>query len=306
MFMARGAEAGGPVRRQIRALQVVAIGCLAAAGLLAGIGGARAAQPVQAAAAGGRAYLVQGVADETYKIQLDDKVVAQQAAPKSIVGPLDLSAGSHVVTYLSGSTVAARAKFQMVAGNSLDVVVHRTADSSKAVVVTVFVNDLSPVPAGKSRLVVSHVAVAPPADIRKDGKPWLRNVANGESVTVITPAMQASVDVVPTATQGPVILAPVSLTLQAGTLTRVFAIGDPSANTADAVVQVLPVSLTRSRPPTKVSTGDGGQAADVILGAGPGGGTVSLALLAVALLAAAGSRRVSARTTPAIGRRHGR
>ena len=128
------------------------------------------------------------------------------------------------------------APFTVKAGTSSDVVAHLTSDATRTGVVTVFVNDLSPVGRGKTRLVVSHVAVAPPADIRVDGSPLFRNVANGESLSLVVPAKAYSMDIVPTATTGPAILAPVMLTLRAGTLTRVFAIGDPaSGSTADVV-----------------------------------------------------------------------
>ena len=97
---------------------------------------------------------------------------------------------------------------------------------------------------------------------------------------------------------GGTILRPVRLTLKAGTLTRVFAVGDPSNGTADAVVQVLPVGVAGSGVPTSVHTGDGGQAADEVVGevvgdpvartllAALAGGLVLLALLARVLPAA--------------------
>jgi hypothetical protein len=101
------------------------------------------------------------------------------------------------------------------------------------------------------------------------------------------PAKTYAVDVVPVGSQASddTILQPVRLTLKPGTLTRVFAVGDPSNGTADAVVQVLPVGVTGSGVPSSVPTGDGGQAADSFVDDGPGPGS----LVAAGLLALLGA-----------------
>jgi len=294
-----GAQREG-LGRRVPALYAVAIACLTLAGLVTGMGAAGAAKGT------GQVFLVQAIEGQTLKIQVDGATVAAAAAPKSVIGPLTLAAGSHVVTYASGSKTLVSARFQMVAGNSQDVVAHIMADANMSPVVTVFVNDTSPVAAGKTRLVVSHVAEAPPADIRVDGVPLFRNVANGESLSLVVPAKDVTVDVVPTATTGKAILGPVSLSLEAGTLTRVFAMGDATAGKTDAIVHVLPVAVRGSQRPTRVQTGDGGQAADVILGSGPGGGTLAVALLGMAVVCAGAAQRSRSRAALVIGHRHGR
>ena len=193
--------------------------------------------------------------------------------------------GGHRIVVTEGGKDIVNATFQVASGSNLDLVVHRTADKNRQPAVTVFRNDVRQVGQGKLRLVVSHVAVAPPADIRVDGSPLFRNVANGESLSLVVPARSVSVDVVPTATSGPAILAPVRLDLTAGTLTRVFAIGDPADNSMDAIVQVIKVSMASSRQIGKVASGDGGQAADSVVRSGPAMGTVlafGVALVAIA------------------------
>ena len=119
---------------------------------------------------------------------------------------------------------------------------------------------------GVAGLLVSHVAVAEPADIRVDGRPLFRNVANGESLNVTVPAKEYSVDIVSTAAAGPAILAPVRLTVAVGTLTRVFAVGNPADGTVDAVVQVQKTPENGAAAPRPVRTGDGGQAALSLIG----------------------------------------
>jgi hypothetical protein len=257
--------------------------------------------PTASAAGTGSVYVVHAIAGTTAQISLDGEVLQASAAPKSVIGPLQLSEGQHVLEFKTGSTVLVSARFTVTAGDQLDVVGHRAADRAMTPLITVFRNDLSPVAPGKTRLVVSHVAVAEPADIRLDGKPYFRNVANAESLSVVVPAGSYSLDIVPTATASKSILEPVRINLEAGTLTRVFAFGNPDENTSDAIVQVLKVPVVGANAPTFVHTGDGGQAAQeyvtspVRLWSMAGAAIAGLAL-AGAVGAALGSAR-SARLT---------
>jgi Domain of unknown function (DUF4397) len=222
-----------------------------------------AASPASAAPSG-QIYIVQAIAGSTVDVLIDSSVVKSSVGPKTVIGPLSLPAGQHVIRLRSGSSDLVSARFTVAGRDSLDVVAHRAADAAMSPVVTVFRNDVSAVGPGKTRLVVSHVAVAEPADIRVDGKPFFRNVANGESLSLVVPARTYSVDVVTTVDADRAILAPVRITLRPGSLTRVFAFGNPEQKTADAIVQVFPVPVVGAGRPTSVHTGDGGQAADSI------------------------------------------
>jgi hypothetical protein len=265
-------------RRLLGGLSVLALG--SAAGL--------AGSAVAAAASGtGQVYVIHGIVGDAVDIAVDGRRLASGARTKTIVGPVRLPAGQHVVTLSNGGTTVATARFDVVAGRSIDVVAHRTADAAMAPRIVVFRNNLAAVGPGKTRLVVSHTAVAPPADIRIDGRPFFRNVASGESLSLVVPAKTYSVDVVPSTGRGS-ILGPVDLTLQAGTVTRVFAIGDPAKGTADAIVQVLKVRTSGSGQPSTVATGDGGQAADEILGQ-DGGLGLAVPVTAAGLLALLGA-----------------
>jgi hypothetical protein len=252
----------------------------------------------QAADATGTVYVVQGVADTPMTITVDGRTVATAAAAKTIVGPLSLSAGSHTVVAESPSkTATVSATVAVPAGGNLDAVVHRQVDPSKPPVVTTFPNDLSPVAAGSGRLVVAHTAAVGPADVRVDQKVLFANIANGEALTVTVPAGTYSVDIVPTATSGPVVFGPANVPVAATALTRVFAIGVAATSSMDAVVQVLPLSARGAgTSPSTVNAGDGGQAADLV-GAAHGPDTVgSLAAVSVLLAAVAlllGARRLT-------------
>jgi hypothetical protein len=246
--------------------------------------GALLALPQPAAAAdGGTVYVLHGLTGKVYDVFVDGKNVCPAAAAKTVVGPLSLGAGKHLVELRDGSTVAARANFTVSNGSSTDLIAHPLADATSAPQITAFRNDLAGVGPGKARLAVAHTASAPPADIRVDGKVLFSNVANGEGLTLVVPAKTYSVDIVPTASSGDPILGPVSLPVKAGTLTRVFAIGSVSQKSMDAVVHVIPIGRSGSGVPNRVATGDGGQAAtSFVTGASP------LPWVAVALLAAGG------------------
>jgi hypothetical protein len=263
-----------------------------------------AASLASAAPSTGSVFIVHGIPGATASISVDGSVVQAAAAPKSVIGPLQLSPGQHIADFKVGSTTLVSARFSVSAGESLDVVAHRAADKPGTPVITVFRNDLSSVGPGKTRLVVSHVALAEPSDIRVDGKPFLRNVANGESLSLVVPAKEYSLDVVSTATGARTILAPVKIALQAGTLTRVFAIGNPDEKTMDAIVQVLKVPVVGAGQPKFVHTGDGGQAADQVIGSGRPL-QVGMAGLAGALVLAtvAGAVRGSVRSVRVTGSR---
>ena len=253
-----------------------------------------------AAPATGTVYLVQGVADSPMTITVDGKSVATGAPAKTIVGPLTLSAGNHTITAESpAGTATVTASMSLTAGANVDAVIHRQVDPSKAPVITMFPNDLSPVTAGSGRLVVAHVAAVGPADVRVDQQVLFANIANGEALTVTVPAGTYKVDIVPTATSAPVVFGPADVPVAATKLTRVFAIGVAATKSMDAVVQVLPLSARGSgATPSTVNAGDGGQAADLVAaahGASDGSGLVALGVVGVAAVLLMGGRRAASR-----------
>jgi hypothetical protein len=252
------------------------------------------------AAPTGTVYVVQGVADTPMTITVDGKSVATAAPAKTIVGPLTLSAGTHSITAESPSgTGTVTASMSLAAGANVDAVIHRQVDPSKAPVVTTFPNDLSAVAAGSGRLIVAHVAAVGPADVRVDQKVLFANIANGEALTVTVPGGKYKVDIVPTATSGPVVFGPADVPVAQTALTRVFAIGVAATNSMDAVVQVLPLSARGSGAmPSTVNAGDGGQAADLVAavhGSSDRSGLVALGVVGMAALMLMAGRRAASR-----------
>lgn len=252
------------------------------------VAGATLAVSAPAAAEGTTdVYLVQGVPGARVDISVDGDQVGSAVKAKDVIGPIELSAGTHEVSFEADGW-AVGTSFEADA-ESIDLVVHWPADATQSPDVTVFVNDVAPVPADKARLTVAHTAVVPPADIVADGQVLFSNIANGEFVTADVPAATYEVSVVPAGQSGDPLLGPVALDVEAGRLTRVFAIGEPQDGSMDAVVQVLPLGETGSEAPGSIDAGEAGLVAtDGTAGADLGGLTTVVAgglVGAVAVLA---------------------
>lgn len=125
-------------------------------------------------------------------------------------------------------------------------------------IVTTFDNDLSAVQADKASLTVAHTAAVPPADVLVNGDVLFANIANGESLNLVVPVDTYEVQIVPTGESAPVILGPLDFQVTGGTLNRVFAVGDPEAQTMNVAVHVIEVDESGSEAPTVVNTGTGG------------------------------------------------
>lgn len=271
----------------------VFVGSAAVAAL---VGAATVAPAGAATADPAEIYIVHAVAGPNADISVDGEVVKADAAPKTIVGPLELAPGSHEITFAAAGGAPVTASVELAAGASVDVVAHQGADPTSGVVLTEFPNDLSAVAPGKARLVVAHTATVPPADIRVNGDVLFSNVANGEALTLVVPGGTYNVDIVPAATDGPVVFGPVPLTVVAGELNRVYAFGNPTEQSMDAIVRTAALPVQGSGEPGSVDTGTGGQAASLVDRSMPTRGLVTLAVLALVatILVEARRRRTAA------------
>lgn len=272
--------------------------CLAAMAVVASPTAASAT-----AESGGELFVVHGLPRVDADVLIDGDVVESGVGWQDIAGPFDVATGDHTVTLrpTDGETAELSTTVPVAAGDSIDVVAHRTADPTAPPAITIYPNDLSAVAPDKSRLVVAHAAAVPPADIRVNGEVLFSNVANGEALTLLVPPDTYSVDIVPTGTTGPVVFGPIDLEVAAGQLTRVFALGSPDEGNMDAVVHVLPLPVDGAEVPGQVDTGNGGQAAALRTATGGSGvpvlGLVTAASLllvtgAVLVRRRAGSRRL--------------
>lgn len=206
-------------------------------------------------------YLVQGIPGESVDISVDGETLAEAVATAEVVGPFEVPAGANTVTFTDADgDVVADNTVTTEADSSSDLVVHLASGGSDQAVVTVFGNDLSAVPQDKASLTVAHTAAVPPADILVDDEVLFANVANGESLTLVVPADTYTVQIVPTGESTPLILGPLDVSVEGGSLNRVYAVGDPESDTMNVAQHVLAVEETGSPAPSIVNTGTGGHA----------------------------------------------
>jgi hypothetical protein len=234
------------------------------------------------AAAGANLYFVQGLPGRSLDISIDGRQVASGVAGAKLVGPFGVAAGKRTITAKQGGKTVIQSEVSAASGASLDVVIHQPVSPTGAPLLTTYPNKLTAVPADKAGLRVAHDAAVGPADIRVNGKVLFRNVANGESLDVVVPAATYKVDIVPTGATSPVVLGPLDLPVQAGYLTRVFAVGAPAQKTMTVAVGTIKVPATGSVKPGLVNTGTGGQAAGLDQAQSPAATSALLALLVLA------------------------
>jgi uncharacterized protein DUF4397 len=160
-------------------------------------------------------------------------------APGTLTDPLSLPAGKYdLAIYPAGANPASTqpaAKADAVtvpAGANATVVAHLT--EAGAPVLTPFVNDVSPVPAGQARVTVRHVAAAPAVDVRAGGTVVAPGLTNPKEATLTVPAGTISADVTLAGTST-VAIGPADLKLAEGTSTAVYAWGSGSAGYSLAV-----------------------------------------------------------------------
>lgn len=206
-------------------------------------------------------YIVQGLPGKNLDVAVDGESVAEDVKTASVAGPFSVKPGSRMVTFSENGTTVLENTFSIKEGSKADVVAHLPASSSGDPLVTVYEYDAVEVAKGKARLVVSHVAAVPPADIRVNGQVLFANIANGESLELVVPVATYKVSIVPTGDTKPVFFGPVSLTVKGGAINRVYAVGDPEKKTMNVAVHVIPTGTTGSGKPSDVNTGTGGQLA---------------------------------------------
>jgi Domain of unknown function (DUF4397) len=233
-------------------LALTAAGVLALAGVMI--------SPSHAAADDTEIFIVQGLPGKDLDVAIDGESVAEDVKTAAVAGPFKVKPGSRMVTFSENGTTVVENTFSIKEGSKADVVAHLPASSSGDPLVTVYKYDAVKVPKGKARLVVSHVAAVPPADIRVNDQVLFANIANGEALWLLVPVATYKVSIVPTGETKPVFFGPVSLTVKGGAINRVYAVGDPEKKTMNVAVHVIAAPTTGSGKPSEVNTGTGGQA----------------------------------------------
>ena len=238
----------------------------------------------------GTVYVVHGIPNTPVDVYVDGQRAIDDFAPGSTQGPLELPSGPHKVALFaadapdgSGSPVLG-ADADLPAGANVTLVAHLSESGQPTI--TPFVNDVSAVPAGQSRLVVRHTAAAPAVDVLAGDQPVIQGLTNPNEKALEVPAGAVSAAVAAAGTTDPVI-GPADLDLKEGTATFVHAIGSLQDKTLGLVT--ITVSNLHSSPSGVPSGAPSGAPADSGMPA-----WLVLSTIAGIVVVAASGRRLAA------------
>ncbi len=214
-----------------------------------------------AGAPAGHLVLVQAVPKESLDVTVDGRTVDRASSTGAVLGPISVSAGRHRVEFSNGGSLRIVSAVDVAAGSSKDVVVHLPAQVGGSPVVNAYRTPMSPIAPGKARVLLAHTATVAPADVRVDGTVVFRDIANGEYATADVAAGSHTVALLPSGVDGHPILGPLRLDLQAGTVTMVYAVGNPRTRSMNVIVHKAPLATNGATAPSSIDTGTAGLAA---------------------------------------------
>lgn len=226
--------------------------------------------------------VVHGIPDTPVDVLLDGKPILPNFRPGTIAGPLQVPAGTHRVTIFpagkdSGPPVIS-ASADVTAGANISLVAHLSAGGSP--VLSPYVNDMSMLDPGQTRLVVRHTAAAPAVDVRAGGKPVITGLTNPNGKQLDLPTGTVSADVVLAGTST-VVIGPADLDLPAGKETIVYAIGSAKQKNLSLLTQSI---SDLGSAPSGMPAGSGGLRSD---GGFPAWGTATTIAGAALILGSA-------------------
>jgi len=226
----------------MRASRATGVIGLAAGLLAAGAGWIGAPVAAQESAETSISVLA-GVPGEAVDVVVDDEPLAGSLAYREVSEPIAVEPGRHEL--LLGPRGRAdeepeRVEVQLDEGDQ--VTVARFLDRTGEPQVGTFPENRTPVPAGRARLVVRHLAELPEADVRLDGEPLATGLASGRTAEQVVDPGRARMDVV-LAGADDELLPPAEVDLTADSVTVVSVIGSAQDDDLDVVVQqVTPVA----------------------------------------------------------------
>jgi len=258
-----------------RRLQFLSLAALA-------LGAIVVAAPAASAQDAGTANLVivHGLRGFTADLYVDGKLLLNTFRPERSTDPMTVPAGPHLVEIREAgtgesTTPAVTATIDLAAGSRYDAVAH--VDQAGAPKVSLFLDDVSPLPPGQARAVVRNTAATGPIDVRVGPTVAAAGLANGAGADMIMPAGVYEVAV--SAAGSPTPLTPTrNVTYPEGTATFMYLIGSSQAQTLDWLA-VQATGLQSA--PTKVPTGDGSVTQAPTESNGTGGEAIGLGAVAV-------------------------
>jgi hypothetical protein len=240
-----------------RLLRFLALGTLVALSglLLAPMGAA------SAAGANATVTILHGLPRFTADVYVNGTLTLDGFRPLSATDALSLPAGSYDIAIrdvgaAASSEPALEATLTLKAGQNYSAIAHLDQDGKPTL--TLFRNDISAIPAGRSRLVARNVAEAPDLVVRLDKTPVFQGLSDGDEASRNSAPGSHSVDVV-AADGGAQLIDPTRLSLHEGSVTVVYVVGSAGQQTLDLMVQDL---SGLASAPLDVQSGNGGYAAD--------------------------------------------
>lgn len=216
------------------------------------------AAPASAQSSGnGTVTVVHGVPGLTVDVYVNGNLTLEDFAPDTVTDPLRLPAGDYQLAVRPAnaapdSAPAISGSATLPAGADASVVAHLDAAGTPRL--SVFVNDTSPIAAGKARAVVRHTAAAPAVDVLANGAPAFTNLTNPNEAKADLDAGTISAAVAAAGSTTPV-LGPVDLDLPAGTATIVYAVGSLEGGSLKVLTQrITGLGASASAAPAPVAT----------------------------------------------------
>ncbi|HSK16153.1 MAG TPA: DUF4397 domain-containing protein [Gaiellaceae bacterium] len=215
-------------------MKVVTFLAAAAAALVATFGAAAQANAASVT-------VLHGVPGLTVDVYVNGELTLESFEPGTVTDPLELPAGDYDIEIreagaAADSDPAITGSASVEDTTNASIVAH--LDEGGAPTLSVFVNDVSQIAAGESRVTVRHTAAAPTVDVLADGSPLIEGLANPDEAGADVPAGTYSVAVAPAGTTDAV-LGPTDLALEAGTAYFVYAIGSAEEESLDLLVQTV-------------------------------------------------------------------
>jgi Domain of unknown function (DUF4397) len=223
---------------------------------LVGIGGTGAPAAHAQEESGGLIRVVHGLRGVVADIYLDGTLVLATFQPERSTDPLAIPAGDHLIEIRAAGAAITEAALltqtvTVPAGFQGSLVAR--LDQTGAPALTVFADDLTPVPAGSARVVVRHVAAAEDVNVLLNAQPALTDLAPAKEASAVIPS--GAYEVAVTALAGGAPLAPPqNVEFPDGTANFMYLIGSEADHTLGwAAVQIGNLETV----PTRIQTGDG-------------------------------------------------
>jgi hypothetical protein len=224
-----------------------------AAGLLAlasgGIGGRAAAQD----STGTTISVVAGVPGESLDAVVDGHPLDGGLAFGDVSDPVAVEPGRHqVMLGPRGGADESPDRIDVQLDEGDQVTVARFLDRTGEPQVDSFPEDRSPVPAGRARLVVRHLAELPEADVRLNGTPVATELRSGRDAAATVQPGPGRLDVA-LAGSDETLFGPADVDLAPGSVTVVSVIGSAQDDDLEAVVQHVTPEPAPSTAPQHVT-----------------------------------------------------